>query len=157
MPDEPVLLTREGLQRLEEELHQLLTVRRAEVAEEIHEAQELGTAQTDGQYEEAKNQQAFLQGRILEIERMLERASVIDEEAARKSHTVQVGSTVAVRTAPRKLQTYHIVGPAEADPAAGRISHESPVGSALLGKKRGDTVLVQAPGGQMEMTITSVK
>ncbi len=157
MPDEPVLLTPEGLQRLEDELHQLRTVRRAEVAEEIHEAQELGTAQTDGQYEEAKNQQAFLEGRILEIERMLERASVIDQEAARRSHVVQVGSTVGIRSAPRKRQTYYIVGPAEADPAAGRISHESPVGRALLGKKRGDTVRVAVPDGHVEMTITSVK
>lgn len=157
MPDKPVLLTREGLQRLEEELHQLRTVRRAEVAEEIHDAHELGTAQTDGQYEEAKNQQAFLEGRILEIERLLEMASLIDEDAAKKSRVVQVGSTVGVRTAPRKRQTYHIVGPAEADPSAGRISHESPVGRALLGKKRGDTVHVRAPGGQVEMTITSVK
>ena len=154
---EAVLLTREGLKKLEEELHEARTRRRAEVAEQIREAQELGMAQVDGQYEDAKNQQAFLEGRIQEIEKMLEMAQVIDEDAAHASREVRVGSTVTVRMKDGKRQSYQLVGPAEADPPAGRISHESPVGRALLGKQRGDKVQVSAPGGRVEMTITTVK
>jgi len=156
MTEEAVLLTKEGLQRLEEELHELRTTKRAEIAAAIHEAQELGTAQQDGQYEDAKNQQAFLEGRIAEIEKMLEQAVLIDEEAAHKSKEVRVGSRVTVELAGKRKRTFQVVGPAEADPAAGRISHESPVGRALLGKKRGDKVRVEAPGGVTNMTITSV-
>lgn len=152
-----VLLTREGLKKLEDELHELRTVRRAEVAQAIREAQELGTAQNDAQYEDAKNQQAFIEGRIREVERMLELAEIIDEQAARRSKEVRVGSTVTIRSADGKRQTFQLVGPAEVDTSAGRISHESPVGRALLGKKRGDTVLVRAPGGTVEKTIITVK
>lgn len=152
-----VLLTREGLKKLEDELHELRTVRRAEVAQAIREAQELGTAQNDAQYEDAKNQQAFIEGRIREVERMLELAEIIDEQAARRSKEVRVGSTVTIRSEDGKRQTFQLVGPAEVDTSAGRISHESPVGRALLGKKRGDTVLVRAPGGTVEKTIITVK
>ncbi|MBM3140481.1 MAG: transcription elongation factor GreA [Chloroflexi bacterium] len=151
-----VLLTREGLERLKAELKELRTVRRAEVAAAIREAQELGPDQQDGQYEDAKNQQAFLEGRISEIERMLERAVVIDEEAAHKSKEVRVGSTVTLKTKDGKSRKFQLVGPAEANPSEGRISHESPVGRALLGKKRGEKVVVRAPGGDTEMTITTV-
>jgi transcription elongation factor GreA len=156
MPDEPVLLTKEGLQKLKTELDELRTVRRAEVAEAIREAQELGPDQQDGQYEDAKNQQAFLEGRISEIERMLERASVIDESAAHKSKEVRVGSTVTLKTKDGKSRKFMLVGPAEANPSEGRISHESPVGRALLGKKRGDKVSVAAPGGKVDMTVTTI-
>ena len=156
MPHEPVLLTKEGLKRLNDELVELRTVRRAEVAAAIHEAQELGTAQQDGQYEDAKNQQAFLEGRILEIEKLLEQAVEIDVAAAHKSKEVRVGSTVSVRLKGNKKQTFQLVGPAEADPSAGRISHVSPVGRALIGKKRGDKVRIEAPGGVSMITITSV-
>lgn len=156
MSEEPVLLTKAGLERLEAELTELRTVRRAEVAASIREAQELGTAQIDGQYEEAKNQQAFLEGRIREIEKMLELAQVIDEEAAHHSKEVRVGSTVTVKMDDTRKHTYQVVGPAEAAPFEGRISHESPVGRALLGKKRGDKVQVNAPSGVVEMTIVSV-
>lgn len=156
MTQEAVLLTSEGLERLKNELHQLRTVRRAEVAAAIREAQELGPDQQDGQYEDAKNQQAFLEGRIGEIERMLERAAVIDEEAAHKSKEVRVGSTVTLKTKDGKSRKYQLVGPAEANPSEGRISHESPVGRALLGKKRGEKVSVRAPAGDLEMTVTTV-
>lgn len=156
MSEEPVLLTQAGVDRLEAELTELRTVRRAEVAASIREAQELGTAQIDGQYEEAKNQQAFLEGRIREIEKMLELAQVIDEEAAHHSKEVRVGSTVTVKMDDNGRHTYQLVGPAEAAPLDGRISHESPVGRALLGKKRGDTVQVNVPSGVVEMSIISV-
>lgn len=157
MPEQQVLLTKKGLKKLEAELQELRTTKRAEVAEQIRESQELGMAQIDGQYEDAKNQQAFLEGRILEIEGMLESAEVIDERAARGSKEIRVGSTVSLKTGDGKTSTYQLVGPAEADPTAGRISHESPVGRALIGKKRGDKVQVAAPAGNVEMTVTSVK
>jgi transcription elongation factor GreA len=157
MPEQQVLLTKKGFKKLEEELQELRTTRRAEVAEQIREAQELGMAQIDGQYEDAKNQQAFLEGRILEIEGLLEAAELIDERAARGSKEIRVGSTVSLKTKSGKTQTYQLVGPTEADPTAGRISHESPVGQALIGKKRGDKVQVAAPAGKVEMTVTSVK
>jgi transcription elongation factor GreA len=156
MPDESVLLTKDGLEKLKNELLELRTVRRAEVAEAIREAQELGPDQQDGQYEDAKNQQAFLEGRIGEIERMLERAEVIDQAAAHRSKEVRVGSTVTLKTKDGKSRKYLVVGPAEANPSEGRISHESPVGRALLGKKRGEQVTVRAPAGDVVMTVTTI-
>ena len=157
MSHERVLLTREGLEKLEAELSELITSRRAEVANAIREAQELGTAQIDGQYEDAKNQQAFLEGRIQEIEKMLESAKLIDEQAAHKSKEVTIGSTVTVQLKGGTRQKFQLVGPAEANPGEGRISHESPVGQALLGRKRNDKVKVSAPGGNTMMTIVSVR
>ena len=157
MSHERVLLTREGLEKLEAELSELITSRRAEVANAIREAQEFGTAQIDGQYEDAKNQQAFLEGRIQEIEKMLESAKLIDEQAAHKSKEVTIGSTVTVQLKGGTRQKFQLVGPAEANPGEGRISHESPVGQALLGRKRNDKVKVSAPGGNTMMTIVSVR
>ncbi|MSQ31148.1 MAG: transcription elongation factor GreA [Dehalococcoidia bacterium] len=156
MAEEPVLLTREGLTKLERELEELRTVRRAEVAAAIREAQELGPDQLDAQYEDAKNQQAFLEGRIAEIERALENVQIIDVASVAKSKLVQVGSTVTVKQTSGKSQKYQLVGPTEADPTQGRISHKSPVGRALLGKKRGDTVTIKAPAGDVELTITTI-
>ncbi len=156
MYERRVLLTQDGIKRLEAELHELRTVRRADVAQQIRDAQELGMTETDGQYEEAKNQQAFLEGRIQEIEKMLEMAELIDESAAHASKEIRVGSTVSLKTKDNKRRKYQLVGAAETNPAEGRISDESPLGKALLGKKRGDTVKIQAPGGTVEMTITSI-
>lgn len=156
MTEEPVLLTKAGFIKLEGELQELRTVKRAEVAEAIREAQELGPDQLDAQYEDAKNQQAFLEGRIAEIERTLEAATIIDEESAAKSKTVQVGSNVSVKGKDGKIRKYQVVGPTEADPTQGRISHKSPVGRALLGKKKGDQVTIQAPAGDVELTITTI-
>ena len=106
-----VLLTQQGLKRLEDELHELRTRRRVEVAEAIHEAQELGTAQIDGQYEDAKNQQAFLEGRIREIELLLESAELIDEDAAHHSVDVRVGSNVTVQLKGGVQRTFQLVAP----------------------------------------------
>jgi transcription elongation factor GreA len=158
MPEEPVLLTEAGLKKLKDELHELKTVRRAEVAAMIREAQELGPDQLDAQYEDAKNQQAFLEGRISEVERILEQAVVIDEASAHKSKEVRVGSTVTVKPAKGdgKSRKFQLVGPTEADPTEGRISHKSPMGVALLGKKRGDKVTIKAPAGDIEYTVTSI-
>jgi len=156
MADDAVLLTKAGYDRLVEELNHLKTVKRPEVAALIREAQELGPDQLDAQYEDAKNQQAFLEGRISEIERSLEQASIIDEESAHKSKTVQVGSNVTMKGKDGKSHKYQVVGPTEADPGQGRISHKSPIGRAILGKKRGETVKVQTPRGETEFTVTSV-
>ena len=156
MTEEPVLLTKAGFVKLEEELHELRTVKRAEVAAAIREAQELGPDQLDAQYEDAKNQQAFLEGRIAEIERLLEAATIIDEASAAKSKTVQVGSTVSVKGKDGKSRKYQLVGPTETDPTQGRISHKSPVGRALLGKKKGEKVTIQVPAGDVELTITTI-
>lgn len=156
MPEDPSLLTKAGYERLVQELNTLKTVRRAEVAALIREAQELGPDQLDAQYEDAKNQQAFLEGRIAEIERILDHASIIDEASAHKSKNVQVGSNVTIKGADGKSRKYQVVGPTEADPSAGRISHKSPVGRALIGKKRGDAVKIQTPRGETEFTVTSI-
>lgn len=156
MADDAVLLTKAGYDRLVEELDHLKTVKRPEVAALIREAQELGPDQLDAQYEDAKNQQAFLEGRISEIERTLEQASIIDEASAHKSKTVQVGSNVTVKGKDGKSHKYQVVGPTEADPSQGRISHKSPIGRALLGKKRGDAIKFQTPRGETEFTLTSV-
>jgi len=156
MPEDPSLLTKAGYERLVQELNTLKTVRRAEVAALIREAQELGPDQLDAQYEDAKNQQAFLEGRIAEIERTLDHASIIDEASAHKSKNVQVGSNVTIKGADGKSRKYQVVGPTEADPSAGRISHKSPVGRALIGKKRGDAVKIQTPRGETEFTVTSI-
>lgn len=156
MPEDAVLLTKAGYDRLVQELDQLKSIKRPEVAALIREAQELGPDQLDAQYEDAKNQQAFLEGRIAEIERTLEQASIIDEASAHKSKVVQVGSNITVKGSDGKSRKYQLVGPTEADPTQGRISHKSPVGQALLGKKRGDTVNIQTPRGETQFTLTSV-
>src|SRR4051812_49784746 len=114
MVEQPVLLTQAGLKRLEEELHELRTTKRAEVALALRDAQELGMAQVDGQYEEAKNQQAFLEGRILEIEKMLERAQIIDDEAAHSSSEVRIVSSVTVRAPDQHGHQYQVPRPPDA-------------------------------------------
>ncbi|MDA1062539.1 MAG: transcription elongation factor GreA [Chloroflexi bacterium] len=152
-----VLLTKAGLAKLEAELKELRTTGRAAVAETIREAQSLGTAEIDGQYEDAKNQQAFLEGRIQELEKMLEDPEIIDEAEAHKSKAVRIGSTVTLKLGNGTKQVFQLVGPAEASPSDGRISHESPVGRALLGSKRNDKVKVSAPGGETTMTVVSVR
>ena len=156
MAEDAVLLTKAGYQRLVDELHELKSVKRPEIAALIRDAQELGPDQLDAQYEDAKNQQAFLEGRISEIERALEQASIIDEASAHKSKTVQVGSNVTVKGKDGKSHKYQVVGPTEADPSQGRISHKSPIGRALLGKKRGDPIKFQTPRGEIEFTLTSL-
>ncbi|MEX2375508.1 MAG: transcription elongation factor GreA [Dehalococcoidia bacterium] len=156
MPEDAILLTKAGYDRLVQELDHLKSVKRPEVAALIRDAQELGPDQLDAQYEDAKNQQAFLEGRIAEVERTLEQASIIDEASAHKSKVVQVGSNITVKGTDGKSRKYQLVGTTEADPTQGRISHKSPVGQALLGKKRGDTVKIQTPRGETQFTVTSI-
>ena len=156
MAEKAVPLTKEGLERLEKELEHLRSVRRPEVAERIHAAKELASAQNNAEYEEAKNEQAFVEGRIMTLEHILQNASVIDEEAAHHASRVQIGSTVSVGSGDGKIVEYTIVGPAEARPTEGLISNESPVGKALLGKRVGDEIQVSVPKGVLRLTVTSI-
>src|SRR5262245_34176991 len=116
MAEKAVPLTKEGIERLEKELEHLRNVRRPEVADRIHEAKELASAQNNAEYEEAKNEQAFVEGRIMTLEHLLQNATVIDEEAAHHANRVQLGSKVTVTSSEGKATDYTIVGPAEAHP-----------------------------------------
>ena len=157
MEDRPVLLTEEGRTKLTQELEHLKTVRRPEVADRIRQSKELASTQNNAEFDDAKNEQAFVEGRILTLEQMIQHATIIDEEQAHRAKRVQIGSTVTVSEGEgKKLQQYHIVGSAEADPNAGRISNESPVGIALLGKRPGDAVQVNVPKGVLRFTITKI-
>ncbi|MBI4329118.1 MAG: transcription elongation factor GreA [Chloroflexi bacterium] len=147
-------LTPEGLTKVREELEQLQTVRRAEVAERLQRAKELGGTEDNAEYEDAKNEQAFVEGRIMTLELTLRNAVVIEEHPASK--VVQLGSRVTVADAEHHEETYIIGGSAEANASEGRISNESPVGRALLGHKKGDKVKVQAPAGTLTYTIVKV-
>ena len=156
MADNPVLLTEEGLKKLERELKELIHVRRPEVAERIRQAKELASTQNNAEYDDAKNEQAFVEGRILTLENLIQDASIIDEEKAHHASQVQIGSSVSIIGADKKSQKYHIVGAPEADPKEGRISHESPVGRALLGKRVGEEVVIEVPKGALRFTITKI-
>jgi transcription elongation factor GreA len=149
-------LTREGLAKIEEELQHLETVRRREVADKIHQAKELASTQNNAEYEDAKNEQAMVEGRILQLQSLRQNATIIDSDSAHKSKQVMLGSTVKMKTVDGKSVEYTIVGPAEADPREGKISHESPVGRALIGKKLHDEVQVNAPRGVVTYKITKI-
>jgi transcription elongation factor GreA len=156
MAEKAVPMTREGIERLEKELEHLRAVRRPEVAERIHAAKELASAQNNAEYEEAKNEQAFVEGRIMTLEHLLQNATVIDEEAAHHANRVQLGSHVKVAASDGKAMDYTIVGAAEARPTEGMISNESPVGKALLGKRVGDEIQVSVPKGVLRLTVTQI-
>ena len=152
--DKPVLLTKEGLDKLAIELEELRTIRRAEVAERIKYAKDFGDISENAEYEAAKNEQGMLEGRILTLEMMVRNAVIIEQ--AEVGGVVQVGSTVEVKDE-YGTQAFTIVGPAEVDVTSGRISMESPVGKALLGKRIGDKVEVQSPGGVRELKVTALR
>ena len=154
MPGKQVPLTKEGLTKLQGELDQLLTVRRAEVAQRIHDAKELVGAQNTPEYEDARNEQAFVEGRIQTLESIIQNAEIIEE--THDHHKVSLGSTVTVLNHKGERDNYTIVGSAEADPKGGRISNESPVGQALLGKGVGDEVQVNVPKGTLRYTVTKI-
>lgn len=149
-----VYLTSEGLKKLQEELEFLRIEKRKEVAQRLHEAMEDGELIENAEYEAAKNEQAFVEGRILEIEHMISQAQVI--ERGKSKDVVQVGSTVTVKENGKKPEKYTIVGVAEANPKEGLISNESPLGRALLDHKVGDDVEVQAPAGPLHFRIVKI-
>jgi transcription elongation factor GreA len=157
MSDRPAYLTRDGRARLETELEDLTTRGRKDIAERINAAKELGDISESGEYEDAKNQQAHLEGRIREIKSILSRAQIIDEENGHASE-VRVGSKVTVRIdGEEEDETWTIVGSTEAKPRDGKISNESPIGSALLGKRPRQKVQVQTPDGVMKMTVVKIQ
>ena len=155
MSPKEVYLTPEGLEKLKAELDHLRTVRRQEVASRIQKAKELSSPVDNAEYEEAKNEQAFVEGRILQLEKMVKNASIIRAEEA-ASDTVVLGSRVTVRDQDDEERDYTIVGSAEASPTEGRISNESPVGRALLGKHKGETVVVHVPAGDFSYKILDI-
>ena len=157
MSEKPAYLTRDGRAKLEAELEELTTTGRKQVAERIGAAKELGDISESGEYEDAKNQQAHLEGRIREIKNILARAQIIDEENGH-GNEVRVGSKVTVRIEGEdEEETWTIVGSAEAKPREGKISNESPLGAALLGKRRNQKVTVNTPSGVMKLTIQKIQ
>ncbi len=151
----PSFLTQQGYQKLLEELEYLRTVKRQEVAARLHEAMEGGELIEDAEYEAAKNEQAFVEGRIQELEILLANARVITETG--NMDVIQVGATVTIQEGDNEPEVYTIVGPAEASPRHGRISNESPLGRALLDHRAGDTVKVDAPGGSFYVKVIKVE
>lgn len=152
----PIYITEEGLRAMLAELEELRTNGREEVARRIGEAKADGDISENAAYDEAKNQQAFLEGRILELEQKVKRAVVIKNHDT-PADRVELGRSVSIREVGfNDIETYFIVGSAEANPSNGRISNESPMGKALIGKAIGDHINVQTPGGALEFEIVAV-
>ena len=155
MTQQETFLTPEGYEKLEEELEYLKTVRRPQVAHAIHEAKIDGDVSENAGYEEAKRQQAFLEGRIMTIESMIKNAVLIQSDGS--SDSVVLGCRVTVAEDGFEPETYVIVGSAEAAPGEGRISNESPLGKALMGHKVGEQVEFKTPGGTVQVEIQSIE
>ncbi len=154
--EKEVLLSNEGLKKVEQELEHLKSVRRREVAERIKQAREFGDISENSEYEDAKNEQAFIEGRILTLEKMLRNAKII-EESAGDPEVVTIGSQVTLRDLDEnETYEYAIVGSTEADPAENRISNESPVGKALLGTHVGQVVAIGVPAGTLRVEVLGV-
>ena len=150
------IITDEGLRRLEEELEELKTVKRKEIAEKIKVALSFGDLSENSEYDEAKNEQAIIEGRIAEIENQLKNVRVLDESEL-NTEVVHIGSRIRIREAgSTEEETYKIVGSTEADPINGRISDESPVGKAMLGHSVGDMVEVIIPSGAVSYELVEI-
>ncbi len=156
MTDKEVFLTQDGFHKLENELESLKTIKRREVAERIKQAIEFGDISENSEYEDAKNEQAFIEGRILTLEKMLRNVRIIEHEQ-NDSNYVHIGATISIKEMESGDEfQYTIVGSAEADPTNNRISFESPVGKAIMGKKRGDVIEIDVPAGKVNYKILSV-
>jgi transcription elongation factor GreA len=152
-----VILTKEGYQKLKDEIEYLSTDRRREVADRIKTAREFGDIAENAEYDDAKNEQAMLEARIAKLEERLAAARVIEKRDIAKD-VVSIGSTVRLRDVDAKQTVeYHIVGSAEANPAEYKLSNESPVGQAILGHKKGETVEVKTPRGSLKYKILEIK
>ncbi len=150
-------LTREGFQKLQDELEYLRSVKRLEIANRLHEAMDGGELIENAEYEAAKNEQAFVEGRIQELEIILASARVIENSGKEKTDVVQIGSTVTIQEAGSNPEKYILVGAAEANPREGRISNESPIGRAILNHRAGNEVQVEAPGGIYKVRILKIE
>ncbi len=157
MVEKKVVLTYDGLKKMEEELEGLKTVRRKEVAEKIKEARGQGDLSENAEYDAAKEEQAEIEARIVQLEKMLRNAEVIDDDEV-SSDIISIGSTVKIHDEEfdEELE-YIIVGSAEADPMNGKISNESPVGVGLLGHKKGEKVAIETPDGEIIFRILEIK
>jgi len=147
-----IIMTKEGLDSLKIEYKELTQVRRREVAQKIKDAVALGDLSENGEYDSARDLQAEIEGRILELNEILKRVEI---SGSGNASSVSVGSKIKVKIASNEFE-FHLVGAPEADPMVGKISHESPIGKALLGSKKGDTVKVNTPSGVVEYTIISI-
>ena len=158
MDEKEIFLTAEGLKKLELELEELKTVKRKEIAEKIKIARDFGDLSENSEYDEAKNEQAQIEEKIVKLDNMIANAKIIDEVEL-DTKTVNVGATVTlVQVESKKKLEYTIVGSAESNPLKGKISNESPVGKAILGKKKGNKVQVQLPNGNVvEYKIQNIK
>lgn len=153
--DEAIYVTTEGLQKIKDELEHLTSVKRVEVAERLEVAISHGDLSENADYDYAKQEQALVEGRIQDLEDALRRAEVIDSEDG-NDDCVNVGTTVTIAEDGDEPETYRIVGVHEANPSKGLISNKSPIGSALLGARVGDTVIAQTPGGNMSFQIQAI-
>ena len=157
MANEAVILTEDGLKEKQEKLDYLKTVKRAQISEQIKEARAFGDLSENAEYDEAKNEQARVETEIAQLEKML-RNAVVFEDTAKDSALVNIGTTVRILDIEfDDEEEYQIVGSVEADADRRRISNESPVGSALIGKKMGDIALVKTPAGEIQLKIISIK
>lgn len=155
MADKVIKLTADGLKKLQEELETLTTVKRPEVLERLKEARAQGDLSENSEYDQAREDMGFIDGRIEEIKQMLKDVAVIDE--ATNKDTINLGSTVVLEDVEfGDKETYTIVGTVEADPFKGLISNDSPVGAAVIGHKAGDVVVVNAPNGALEYRIVEI-
>jgi transcription elongation factor GreA len=153
--DDILYVTPEGLQQIKDELEHLKTVRREEVAQKLEVAIKQGDLKENADYHDAKEEQGFIEARIRQLQDMLHRAKLIEHSGP--SNVVRVGSTITVcEDGMDEMETYTIVGAHEADPTKGRISNESPIGSAMLGAKKGQTVSAQTPAGIINFTIHEI-
>jgi transcription elongation factor GreA len=151
--NKPTYLSQEGLDRLRSELAEMTNVRQTEVAARIHDAKEHGDLSENAEYEDAKNEQAFVEGRIQTLEALIKNATLFEHTG---SDHVQIGSTVEL-DGEDGVETFAIVGSTEAKPTDGRISNESPVGRALLGRRKGDKVVVHVPAGDFTYTVRDIR
>ncbi|KEO83943.1 transcription elongation factor GreA [Tumebacillus flagellatus] len=156
MSDNPTFLTREGLAKLEEELDYLKSSKRKEVAERIKIAVSYGDLSENSEYDAAKDEQAFVESRIVQLEKMMRNVRIIEPGSEDRS-SVSIGSTVKLKEVPDgDVETYQIVGTTESDPLEGKISNESPLGASLIGRQVGDRINVNTPGGQLEFEIIEI-
>ncbi len=153
---ETAYLTADGLEKLQKELAHLKSTARIELSNRLRAAIQMGDLSENADYIQAKEEQAFLEGRILELENLLRNVQVI-EEKDRKDDRVSIGSVVTVQEGNFPEETYYLVGPKEADPGNGRISYQSPIGKSLLDHQLGDEVVIETPGGKLKLRIVKIE
>ena len=153
---QPTYLTKEGLVKLKSEHEHLFTTRRQEVAERIQRAKQMGGTVDNAEYDEAKNDQAYIEGRILNLDNLINNALIIDDSKKGRSDAVRIGSTVTVLDQKGRKSKYKIIGSTEADPSQGTISNVSPIGKALLGKRKGDVAEVSVPAGKINLEVVTI-